>query len=135
MASATHFCNKYLNNSVSTKFLPPLDRVRPHLLCFLNIKFPGLQESVESKGKVFKLLDKKFSLKKMAFYSKISTALMFVSSFIELIFVNYSMHATYFQWHCQILTKMFNLLATVSIDFSAVICNCELRRMRYTIIY
>lgn len=60
MASATHFCNKYLKNSVSTKFLPPLDRVRPHLLCFLNIKFPGLQESVESKGKVSKLLDKKF---------------------------------------------------------------------------
>lgn len=48
---STSFCDEYLRNCVRTEFLPPLEHVRPHLLCFLNIKFPGLQESVQPKGK------------------------------------------------------------------------------------
>lgn len=36
---------KYLHDCVSTKFLPPLEHITPHLFCFLYVKFPGLQKS------------------------------------------------------------------------------------------
>jgi len=42
--------NKYLGDGVSTKFLPPLKHVRPHLLRFLNVKFPGLKEPVQENA-------------------------------------------------------------------------------------
>uniref|UniRef100_A0A0A9CMN6 Uncharacterized protein n=1 Tax=Arundo donax TaxID=35708 RepID=A0A0A9CMN6_ARUDO len=36
---------KILDNCISTIILPPLKHVSPHLLCFLNIKFPCFQKS------------------------------------------------------------------------------------------
>ena len=43
----------HLHNCISTIFFPPVDHVGPHVLCFLNIKFPCFQESATSVNSIF----------------------------------------------------------------------------------